>query len=117
MGQERIETFLGTDEQGRAIILTADGKVVHREDQTDWARVDALTDDDIKTAMADDPDWAGFEDIDWDKIEIKPFRPKQAISIRLDPDILAYFKEEGPGYQGRINTVLRHFVESKRKAG
>lgn len=117
MGKERIETFLGTDEQGRAIILTADGKVVHREDQTDWARVDALTDGDIKAAMADDPDWAGFEDIDWDKIEIKPFRPKQAISIRLDPDVLEYFKAEGPGYQGRINTVLRHFMETKRKAG
>lgn len=117
MAKERIETFLGTDEQGRSIILTADGEVVHREDQTDWARVDALTDEDIKAAMADDPDWAGFEDIDWSKIEIKPFRPKQPISIRLDPDVLDYFKAEGPGYQGRINTVLRHYMETKRKAG
>lgn len=114
---ERIETHLGRDVEGRAIIRMADGTIVHRESKTDWARVDALTDDDIKAAMADDPDWAGFEEIDWSTIEVKPFRPKQPISIRLDPDVLDYFKGEGPGYQGRINTVLRHYMEAKRKAG
>jgi uncharacterized protein (DUF4415 family) len=117
VAEERIEKLLGKDSEGRAIILTADGEIIHREDQTDWARLDALTDEDIKAAMADDPDWAGFEEIDWSTIEVKPFRPKQAISIRLDPDILDFFKAEGAGYQGRINTVLRHYMESKRKAG
>lgn len=117
MEREHIVTYLGQLTDGRHVIKHPDGSLEARHSETDWARVSALTDDDIKAAMADDPDWAGFEEIDWDKIEIKPFRPKQAISIRLDPDVLAYFKEEGPGYQGRINTVLRHFVESKRKAG
>lgn len=117
MAEERIETFLGRDEKGRAIILTADGHIIHREDQTDWARVKALTEEDIKAAMADDPDWAGFEEIDWSTIEVKPFRAKQPISIRLDPDVLEFFKTEGPGYQGRINMVLRHYMQSKKKAG
>lgn len=115
--EERIETFLGRDAEGRAIVRKHDGTIIHRHDETDWARLDALTEDDIKAAMADDPDWAGFEDIDWSTIEVKPFRPKQPISIRLDPDVLDYFKTEGPGYQGRINTVLRHYMETKRKAG
>lgn len=115
--EERIETFLGRDVEGRAIIRTADGHIIHRKDETDWARLDALTEDDIKAAMADDPDWVGFEEIDWSTIEVKPFRPKQPISIRLDPDVLDYFKAEGPGYQGRINTVLRHYMATKRKAG
>ncbi len=33
-------------------------KIAKGEDRTDWARVDALTDEDIERAMRDDPDWA-----------------------------------------------------------
>lgn len=33
--------------------------------------------------------------------------PKQAVSIRLDADLLAYFRQEGPGWQSRINAALR----------
>jgi len=115
VAEERIETLLGKDAEGRAVILTADGKIVHREDETDWARVDALTDEDIKAAMADDPDWAGFEEIDWSKLEVKRFVPKEPISIRLDADILAFFRQDGPGYQKRINAVLRHFMREKMR--
>jgi uncharacterized protein (DUF4415 family) len=32
---------------------------------------------------------------------------KQAIKLRLDPDVLAYFREQGPGWQTRINATLR----------
>jgi uncharacterized protein (DUF4415 family) len=42
---------------------------------------------------------------------------KTAISIRIDPDVLNYFKNEGPGYQRRINAVLRSYVEQKQKRG
>lgn len=117
MAREYIMTYVGQIGDGQHVVRHPDGRLEIQKDETDWARVDALTDDDIKAAMADDPDWAGFEDIDWSKVEVKPFRPKQPISIRLDPDVLDYFKTEGPGYQGRINTVLRHYMESKRKAG
>ena len=41
---------------------------------------------------------------------------KQAISIRLDEDLIEFFKAEGPGYQRRINAVLRGYVK-QRKAG
>jgi uncharacterized protein (DUF4415 family) len=44
--------------------------------------------------------------------------PKEkAISIRVDPDMLNFFKNEGPGYQRRINAVLRSSVEQKQKRG
>jgi uncharacterized protein (DUF4415 family) len=33
--------------------------------------------------------------------------PKEAVNIRLDPDVLAHFRAEGPGWQSRINAVLR----------
>ena len=32
---------------------------------------------------------------------------KQAIKLRLDPDVLAYFRSKGPGWQTRINATLR----------
>ena len=39
---------------------------------------------------------------------------KTAISIRLNPEIIAYFKAQGPGYQSRINAVLKDYVRLKR---
>jgi uncharacterized protein (DUF4415 family) len=33
--------------------------------------------------------------------------PKEAVNIRLDPDVLAYFRATGPGWQSRINEMLR----------
>ena len=36
------------------------------------------------------------------------------MSIRLDDDVLSYFKSLGLGYQTRINAVLRHFMEQAR---
>jgi len=85
---------------------------------TDWARVDALTDEDIERAMRDDPDWADLIDVDWSKAEIVIPRAKKAISIRLDEDIVDFFQATGKGYQTRINAVLRHFIaEQKRTKG
>ena len=40
-----------------------------------------------------------------------PLPPKTAISLRLDADVLAWFKAVGPGYQTRINAVLRAYME------
>ncbi|AMD59708.1 hypothetical protein AWN88_15795 [Agrobacterium tumefaciens] len=82
---------------------------------TDWARVDALTDADIDRATRDDPDWTGFEDIDWSKAEVVFPTPKQSISIRVDQDVVDFFKATGKGYQTRMNAVLRHYVHEQKK--
>lgn len=39
---------------------------------------------------------------------------KTPVTIRLDADVLAWFKSQGRGYQTRINAVLRSFVETRR---
>ncbi|WP_426227345.1 BrnA antitoxin family protein [Pararhizobium sp. DWP3-4] len=86
---------------------------------TDWARVAALTDEDIMAAMRDDPDWAEFMDVDWSKATIVYPTPKKAVSIRLDEDVIDFFKKSGKGYQTRMNAVLRHFMteQKSRKNG
>ena len=40
---------------------------------------------------------------------------KKAISIRVDEDVLDYFKRGGEGYQRRINAVLRSYMQQKAK--
>src|SRR5581483_3269403 len=86
-----------------------------RKGRTDWARVDALTDKDIEAAIANDPDWQEVKDIDWsDAVLVIPPK-KKAISIRVDEDVLDFFKREGDGYQRRINAVLRSYMQQKSK--
>ena len=41
--------------------------------------------------------------------------PKQPISLRVDRDVLAWFKSQGPRYQSRINAVLRSYVVAMRE--
>ncbi len=84
--------------------------------ESDWSLSDSMTDEDIDRLIRDDPDWHGFEDIDWSKAEWVLPEPKAAISIRLDADVLAFFKEGGRGYQSRINAVLRSYMKARRKA-
>lgn len=90
--------------------------IARGEDKTDWARVDAMTDEDIERAMRDDPDWKDHMDIDWSKARMVIPDRKKAISIRLDPDIIDFFQETGKGYQTRINAVLRHFVDEQKRS-
>lgn len=43
---------------------------------------------------------------------LQPLPAKASISIRVDQDVLEWFKSQGPGYQTRINTVLRAFRDA-----
>jgi uncharacterized protein (DUF4415 family) len=85
-----------------------------RKGKTDWAAVDALTDKEIEEAVRSDPDAAPI-DIDWSKAVLVIPPKKKAISIRVDEDVLDYFKQQGAGYQRRMNAVLRSYMEQKRK--
>lgn len=89
----------------------------HRS-RTDWARVRALTDREIEEAVASDPDAAPILDEAWFKQArlVEP-EPKVPVSIRLDRDVVEWFKRQGPRYQSRINAVLRAFMSAHRKVG
>jgi uncharacterized protein (DUF4415 family) len=43
---------------------------------------------------------------------LQPVAPKASIALRLDADVLSWFKVQGPGYQTRINAVLRAFKDA-----
>ena len=82
--------------------------------KTDWAVVDALSDEEIEKAIRNDPDAVPL-DFDWSKGVLVIPPKKKAISIRVDEDVLDYFKKEGSGYQRRITAVLRSYMQQKRK--
>ncbi len=48
---------------------------------------------------------------------VMPDAPKEPVTIRIDGDVLAFFKEQGKGYQTRMNAVLRSYYEAARKTG
>jgi uncharacterized protein (DUF4415 family) len=43
---------------------------------------------------------------------LKPLPSKSLVSLRVDQDVLAWFRAQGPGYQTRINSVLRAFRDA-----
>jgi uncharacterized protein (DUF4415 family) len=89
-----------------------------RRGETDWARVRALTDEEIEAGVKLDPDSAPLLDREWFKNAklVMPER-KQPVTLRLDKDVLEWFKAQGSRYQSRMNAVLRSYMQAHRKAG
>jgi uncharacterized protein (DUF4415 family) len=79
--------------------------------RTDFARLDAMTDEDIAKAVAEDPDAAPL-DIDWTKARLVLPSGKESVTLRVDKDVLDWFRDQGRGYQTRINAVLRAYKEA-----
>jgi uncharacterized protein (DUF4415 family) len=75
-----------------------------------------MTDADIRAAIASDPDAAPELDEEWfaNAVVVYPDR-KTLVSLRLDPDVLVWFKRQGKGYQTRINAVLRAYVKADQQ--
>ena len=80
--------------------------------RTNWARVRALKDGDIKLT-AEHPE-ADVKHIVTGIVRrgLKRLPPKASVSLRVDADVLAWFRAQGRGYQTRINIVLRAFKEA-----
>ena len=53
-------------------------------------------------------------EVDWSQARVVMPPSKQIISVRIDRDVLAFFKSQGRGYQTRINAVLRSYMEAKQ---
>jgi uncharacterized protein (DUF4415 family) len=75
--------------------------------KTDWARLSEMGDEDINTSDIAELDGAFFQQA---KIIVPS---KQPVTLRLDSDVLVWFKSQGQGYQTRINKLLRNYMESQ----
>jgi uncharacterized protein (DUF4415 family) len=88
------------------------------ESLTDLARVRQKSEVQVAQDIADDPDWKDVP-ADWYVDAEKSVPNKQLLSIRLDTDVIDWFRQQGAGYQTRINNVLRRYMDevSKRRVG
>ena len=101
-------------ENGRHITRGSSDEAPRLKDLTDIARLDAMTDDDIARAVADDPD-APPLDLDWTQARLSLPPGKEAVTLRLDRDVLKWLRAQGKGYQTRINQVLRAWYDAARR--
>ena len=74
--------------------------------KTDWERLDAMKDEDID--LSDIPE---LDDEFFENAELR-LPEKKSVTIRLDADVLEWFKKQGKGYQTRINKLLRAYMET-----
>ena len=84
--------------------------VSRKQSGTDWERIDKMSDEDIDTSDIPPLDEAFFANA-----QVRLPQRKVPITIRLDPDVLSWFRSLGKGYQTHINAVLRTYMEAQQK--
>jgi uncharacterized protein (DUF4415 family) len=81
-----------------------------RRSRTDWKCVDAFRDE--KTDFSDIPKLGP----DFLANAILGPGPKKQITLRIDPDVLIFFRKHGRGYQTTINTVPRKYMQARKES-
>ena len=76
--------------------------------RTKWEKLKKMTDAAIDVSDVPEIDPRLFK-----RMEVRMPRPKELVSIRIDPDVLDWFRRQGARYQTRINAVLRSYVEAQ----
>jgi uncharacterized protein (DUF4415 family) len=75
----------------------------------------AMSDAEVQGRAAAYPDVGVIPPGFWDNAKVRLPETKQQITLRLDPEVIRFFKRTGKGYQSRMGAVLRSYVEAKRK--
>jgi len=97
--------------KGRTVRYSVE-KLRKMKSKTDWAKVDAMAQEEIER-LADEEE--GPLPAGWEAgISLGLPPGKEAVKLRIDRDVLAWFRATGKGYQTRINNVLRAFVHARQ---
>ena len=84
-------------------------RTAKKRSRTNWAKIDTLKDNEI--------DFSDFPELGkafFKRATLRLPEPKTAVTIRLDRQVLNWFKTKGPGYQTRINALLRAYMEAHK---
>ena len=84
-------------------------KPTKKSSATDWRRVDAVQDSEIDTSEIPPLDAEFFGNA-----KLRLPEKKQSVTVRLDADVLEWYRAQGKGYQTRMNAVLRLYMESHK---
>ena len=88
-------------------------KIARGEDRTNWDKIDAMTGTKLEASIRADVDDVQSEP-DWTQAIVGIPGPKEHINIRIDHDVLQWFRSNGKGYQTMMNNVLRAFVQTRQ---
>jgi uncharacterized protein (DUF4415 family) len=75
--------------------------------RTDWERVTQMKDEEI-----DYSDIPPLRENFFKEAHVRWPEKKKQVTLRIDPDVIEFFKKQGKGYQSMINAVLRKYVEA-----
>lgn len=84
-------------------------------DQTDWKRIDAMTDKDIDFSDIPEATPEMFSRAVLRR-NFKPIPRKKQLTLRVDSDVVDWYKKQGPGYQTRINSLLRAYMKEHQRS-
>jgi uncharacterized protein (DUF4415 family) len=82
------------------------GIIMNKPSETDWKRVDEMTDDEIDTS-----DIPPLDDSFFAKARLR-MPERVSVTMRVDADLLEWFRAQGEKYESLINAALRSYVES-----
>jgi uncharacterized protein (DUF4415 family) len=89
-------------------------KIARGDDRTNWAKANSVTGARLEASIRADVDDVRGEP-DWTQAVMGVPSPKDHINIRIDHDVLKWFRSTGRGYQTLMNNVLRAFVQTRQQ--
>jgi uncharacterized protein (DUF4415 family) len=105
---------------GKTMIRQADGTLREVDSKTNWDRVAALTNAEVEAAAQADTEAPPPDEEFWRTARVampEPRPAKRHQGMRLDAEVIDWFKEQGPGWQTRMNAVLKSYVEAHKRHG
>jgi uncharacterized protein (DUF4415 family) len=84
---------------------------MNKPSETDWARIDAMTDEAIDTS-----DIPPLSDDFFRKAAWRLPQPAVAVTVNVEPEVLAWFKAQGGDYARRMTAALRIYFEAHQDA-
>jgi len=84
---------------------------MNKRSETDWIRIDAMTDEEIDTS-----DIPPLTEDFFNRAHVRMPKRKVAVTVQIDPDVLAWFRAQGEDYEQRMHAALRIYAEAHKAA-
>ena len=91
----------------------AELKAKRADSRTDLIKVDAMTDEELERRIGEDQDELDLQP-DWTRAKLVLSAPKQSVHLRLEQEIIDFFKAHGKGHIARMQAVLKAYVDAHR---
>ena len=91
-------------------------RAMKAQSKTDLCAFDAMTDEELERRIAEDPDEKDLHP-DWTKAKLIFPRAKASVHLRLEQEIIDFFKAEGRGHIARMQAVLKAYANAHKPAG